>query len=195
MFKFLKNLPPHEKRLTLSTVLTLIRIGLVPFVVSSMIIGLWGWACGLFIAAALTDIADGYLARWLNERTFLGACLDPIADKLLVVSCFFTLAFVHTPLFGIPLWFVLLVLLKEIILIVGACIIYISKGSVEIRPTLLGKVTTVIQMSFIVWLFACYFFRWTPIKTYYIMLGVMLAALSISLVQYMAIGLKQVRQQ
>src|SRR5476651_2511993 len=140
-FSFLKKLPDHEKKITFSTLLTLARIAITPMIVIAMATFNWGIACTLFCIAAATDIADGYLARWLNERTFLGACLDPIADKLLVLSCFFTLAFVQSPLFSIPLWFVLLVLCKELILIIGATILYYLKGHITIHPTLLGKTT------------------------------------------------------
>ena len=193
-FKFLKKLPPHEKKMTLSTYLTLVRIALVPFIIFSMIFNYWGLAFSLFTIAAITDILDGNLARWLNEKTFLGACLDPIADKLLVLSVFFMLAFVQSPLFSIPLWFVLLVLFKEAILIIGSFILYQRKGHIEIQPTVLGKMTTVVQMGFIMWLFACYFFTWVPKKTYYSMLGIVLVLVFATLVQYIKIGIAQLQK-
>jgi len=193
-FSFLKKLPDHEKKLTFSTLLTLTRIAISPVIVIAMATFNWGVAFILFCIAAMTDIADGYLARWLNERTFLGACLDPIADKLLVLSCFFTLAFVQSPLFSIPLWFVLFVLCKELILVVGAITLYCRKGHIEIHPTWLGKVTTVVQMGFIIWLFACYFFNWIPVKTYYSMLGIVILLVLSSLVQYTIIGIRQLQK-
>lgn len=187
----LKRLPPEEKRITIPTIFTLLRIFLTPFIVIAMIAGNWGFAFGLFLVACITDTIDGSLARYLNAKTFLGACLDPIGDKLLILSIFFTLAFVKTPLFVIPLWFVLLVLCKELILVFGALFVFIHQGHIEIQPTMLGKLTAVAQMSFIMWLFACYFFRWMPVKTYYTMLGILLILISFSLIQYMRIGLKQ----
>lgn len=190
-FQFFKKLPDHEKKITLSTWFTLVRIFAVPFIVGAMIFGYWGVAFGLFTVAAITDVLDGNLARWLNEKTFLGACLDPLADKFLVLSVFFTLAFVQSPLFSIPLWFVLAVLCREVIMICGAFILYRLKGHIEIQPTLLGKTTTVVQMGFIMWLFACYFFAWVPIKTYYSMLGIVLILVFITLAQYVKIGIRQ----
>lgn len=187
-FHFFKKLPDHEKKITLSSCITLVRILAVPFIVAAMIFGYWGLAFGLFTLAAFTDILDGNLARWRNEKTFLGACLDPLADKALVLSVFFTLAFVQSPLFSIPLWFVLLVLFRELIMIFGALIIHHLKGHIEIQPTLLGKLTTVVQMGFIMWLFACYFFAWVPIKTYYSMLGIVLILVFITLAQYIRIN-------
>lgn len=191
MINFLKKLPAHEKKITLSTLLTLLRIALTPCIVACMLMGWWGIAFTLFCIAAISDALDGYLARLWHEQTFLGACLDPIADKLLVLSCFFTLAFIQSPLFTIPQWFVVLVLLKEIILIGGSIVFYVIKGHIDIKPTLLGKMSTVVQMCFIIWLFACYFFSWLPVKTYTSMLGIVLILVFASLVQYGTIGMRQ----
>ena len=76
---------------------------------------------------------------------------------------------VRTPLFSIPTWFCWFVLAKELLQLVGAFAIWQFKGNIEIKPTRLGKLTTFIQVCFIVWLFACYFFKWLPIKTYWFM--------------------------
>lgn len=184
-----QHLPDTEKRITIPTLFTLSRILLVPVIIGSMVMGCWGAAFFFFVFACLTDVIDGLLARFLNEKTFLGACLDPIADKLLLISCFFTLAFVSTPLFSIPRWFVLFVVSKEVIQIAGASVIYYVRGHLNVQPTLLGKMTTFIQMIFIMWLFACYFFCWMPIKTYYTMLGIMIFFITVSFVQYVRIGL------
>jgi cardiolipin synthase len=188
--RIFQHLPDTEKRITIPTLCTLSRIIVIPVIVGSMIMGCWGCAFFFFVFACLTDVIDGLLARYLNEKTFLGACLDPIADKLLLISCFFTLAFVSTPLFSVPRWFVLFVVSKEVIQIAGACIIYYSRGYLNVQPTVLGKTTTFIQMIFIIWLFACYFFCWMPIKTYYTMLGIMIFFISGSFIQYTRIGLR-----
>lgn len=192
---FFKKLPDHEKKITLSTMFTLGRIALVPFIVGAMITWHWGLAFGLFVVATVTDFLDGNLARLLNEKTFLGACLDPIADKFLILSCFFTLAFVQSPLFTIPLWFVLLVLCNELVVILGSCILYYVNGHIVIEPTMLGKMTTVVQMGFIMWLFACYFFAWLPTKTYYSMLGIVLILVFAKVVQYVRIGITQIQKR
>lgn len=193
-FSFLKNLPAHEKRITISTVLTCTRIVTVPLIVMAMSLGHWGIAFGLFLYASLTDTVDGTLARLRHEQTILGACLDPIADKLLVLSVFTTLACISTPLFVIPGWFVFLVLLKEVMQLAGALILYSIKGHIEVQPTILGKLTMLVQLSFIAWLFACYFFHWMPIKTYYTMLGVVLVLVFAAFVQYAQIGLRYLRR-
>ncbi|HLJ30799.1 MAG TPA: CDP-alcohol phosphatidyltransferase family protein [Candidatus Babeliales bacterium] len=184
----LKHLPESERRITLATLVTLIRILLVPLIIKAMVAGWWGYAFFFFIFACFTDLMDGLLARLLNEKTFLGACLDPIADKLLLLSCFATLAFVSTPLFAVPRWFVFFVMSKEIIQLVSAFLIYYVRGHLNVQPTYLGKTTTCLQMIFIMWLFACYFFCWVPIKTYYTMLSIMIFFITISFMQYTRIG-------
>jgi cardiolipin synthase len=186
-------LPPREKKITFSTVLTLIRFILIPFIVAAMVMDAWSVAFILFVIAAITDVLDGWTARWLNERTFLGAALDPIADKLLIVAVFATLAFIQPFLFTIPLWFVILVLLKELMQIIGAIFLYRLKGHLNIAPTLLGKATMMTQTIFISWLFACYFFNWVPIKTYYVMLTGTISLVLLTFIDYVRIGLLQAR--
>ena len=186
--RMFKRLLDREKKITLSTWLTLLRVMLVPFIVGAMITHYWGIAFVLFMIASFTDLIDGNLARLRNEKTFLGAVLDPIADKLLLLSVFFTLAFVQSPLFAIPKWFVWLVLIKEMLQGFGFILVYLIKGHIEVQPRLLGKLTTMVQMVFIMWLFACYFFEWLPIKTYYSMLGILLFLIGASFLQYAHMG-------
>ena len=192
-FHLFKKLPAREKKITFSTTLTLIRLILIPFIVGAMILDAWHSAFILFIIAAITDVLDGWTARWFNERTFLGAALDPVVDKLLVLAIFFTLAFIQPLLFTIPLWFVLLVLLKEMVQIGGAVFIYCARGHLTIAPTLLGKATMVVQTAFIAWLFSCYFYGWLPIKTYYVMLGAVLTLVALAFLDYARIGFAQWR--
>ena len=190
-FDFLKRISQEEKLLNIPNVLTLFRLLCVPVIVYAMLNSFWGVAFWTIIVASLTDVADGYIARNFNQQTFLGACLDPVADKVLVLSVYFTLAFAQSPLFTIPLWFVLLLLLKELVLIFGAIFIYTKKGGLEVRPSILGKLTMFVQVIFIFWLFACYFFEWVPVKTYYAMLGTVLVLVLSALYQYLMVGVKQ----
>ena len=192
-FHLFKKLPAHEKKITFSTSLTLARFVLIPLIVTAMIMHHWHAAFVFFMCAAITDVLDGWFARWLNERTFLGAALDPLADKLLVIAVFATLAFVQSPLFMIPLWFVWFVLLKELVQITGAIIIYNRKGHLNIAPTMLGKATMVAQTTFITWLFSCYFFHWVPIKTYFAMLAAVSSLVILSFIDYARIGFAQAR--
>ena len=190
---FLKKLSAHEKRLTIPTLFTIARIVLTPIIVTAMIYNKWGVAFWLFLLAALTDTIDGTLARLSGEKTFLGAALDPIADKFLILSVFLTLAFVKTPLFSVPLWFVSFVLIKEIIVLGGAGLMLSLGKPLHINPTWLGKTTTLMQITFIIWLFACYFFHWLPVKTYYAMLSLVAILVFLSFIQYVRIGFRSVQ--
>jgi len=189
-----RQLPSEQKRITVATLITIIRILLTPLIVYSMIMHQWGSAFVLFVIAAISDMLDGCIARFCNQQTFLGACIDPIADKLLLLACFFALAFIRTPLFAIPQWFVYIVLIKELTIIVGAAFLIVTASADTIRPTVLGKLTTVVQMLFIIWLFACYFFHWVPIKTYWTMLSLLLFLVLASLVHYIFIGIKALKK-
>ena len=203
ILKIFKSLPAQEKRLTIPNCLTLVRLISTPVIVLAMFKLYWGVAFWLIIFSALTDLLDGYIARRFNQKTFLGACLDPIADKLLILSVYFMLAFKQSPLFSIPLWFVILVLLKELLLIAGAIFLYIRQWQakhlganeqlIELQPTLLGKLTMLVQTLFIVWLFACYFMHWLPVKTYYTALGAVVCLVLSSLCEYATIGFRYLR--
>lgn len=177
-----------EPVLTLPTIITSVRIALIPFLVTAMTKQRWGVACALFVFAAATDGLDGYLARTRNEATFFGAALDAFADKALIISCFTTFAFVETPLLSIPIWFVCLVLFKELVLMLGTLKVYCRNQRLTIAPTFLGKATMVAQVFFILWLFTSYFFGWVPATIYLSMLGVLLALVFATLVQYAQIA-------
>ncbi len=185
---FFDQIPAHQKRLTLSTSLTLLRIILSPVLVACMANGWWSLAFLVFITAALSDLLDGFLARLRNEQTLLGACLDPIADKIFIISSFATVAFIQTPLFTIPGWFIWLMLLKEIALILGISVLYFVGLRIDIKPTILSKTTTAVQLLFIGWLFIVYFFNWLPLKTYYVLLGSVVVMTCMTLFQYAYIG-------
>lgn len=184
------TIPPHEKRLTVATMFTLLRIALIPAMVVARIQGQWALACGLFLLAAATDFLDGWLARIRREETILGACLDPVADKILIVACFAVFALHDTTALAVPVWFVITMLIKELILCVGAVCIYIHTGHIEVKPTLLGKATTAIQLLVIAWLFACHFFVWMPLRTHTLIITFLFCLVGITLVQYGRIGLR-----
>jgi cardiolipin synthase (CMP-forming) len=187
--RLFNHLPAAEKRITIPTFFTLLRIIVIPIIIAAMIKARWDIAFFFFAFACMTDLVDGFLARLLDAKTFLGACLDPIADKLLLLSCFLTLVFISTP-FSIPQSFVLFIVAKELLQLTGAVVIYWMQGHLDVKPTMLGKTTTCIQMIFILWLFASYFFRWIPVTVYYSMLIIMTGFISASFLQYVRIGLR-----
>ena len=145
-FKRLFTLLMHERWLTLPTLLTIARIALAPFVIAAIFSGRWSAAFLLFFCASVTDLLDGALARLLGEHTILGAFLDPIADKFLMLTVLWSLTVAQGALCIIPTWFFLLVLCKELALVSGVILFCWTRGAVEMRPSLIGKVATALQM-------------------------------------------------
>jgi CDP-diacylglycerol--glycerol-3-phosphate 3-phosphatidyltransferase len=114
-----------------------------------------------FSVAAVSDAVDGYLARRYNQRSQLGAILDPMADKLLLVSGILLLSFDwHGRLPQVPLWLAGTILGRDFLLLIGLVVIYYSCGRVAVRPVFIGKVATVLQMVCVIWGLLKWDFRW-----------------------------------
>lgn len=190
---FLSTLPAHEKRITRATFFTLLRIALIPCIMMYMIKHDWFVAGLLFCCAAITDSIDGALARFYNERTVLGAFLDPLADKLLVLSCFSLFAYLQPPAGSVPWWFVILVLSKEIMLIIGAYAVYMMRGTLNIKPTWFGKAAMLVQVLFILWLFICIHIPAWYITFYPMMITAAVLFVIASCIDYAAQGIKYIR--
>jgi len=132
--------------MNLPNYITLARVILIPFFVNFMIYGYYPAALLVFGAACITDALDGLIARLMNQKTALGAFLDPMADKLLILSAFITLVALHR----LPFWLLIIVISRDAILTIGSLVIYFMKDSLKIIPSLLGKLTTVLQLAVVV---------------------------------------------
>jgi CDP-diacylglycerol--glycerol-3-phosphate 3-phosphatidyltransferase len=113
-------------------------------------------AIAIFIVAAVSDGLDGYVARHYGQRSSLGIILDPIADKGLLLSGIITLSLISwsevEPKSGqFPVWFPVLVISRDAILLVGTLVLYLLNGNVHVKPHWTGKVATVMQMVAIGW--------------------------------------------
>lgn len=108
-------------------------------------------ALATFVVAALSDGLDGYLARHYNQRSRLGVILDPIADKALLLSAVITLSFAQWTN-ALPIWFAILVIGRDIVIMVGVAIIYLLAGSVKMGPHWTSKVCTALQMLCVSWI-------------------------------------------
>ncbi len=107
----------------------------------------------VFIAATLSDAVDGFIARTRNQKTPLGTFLDPIADKLLLVSAIVVLSFKSPPLgFYLPSWFSILAISRDLFICSGVLLIHILNGHVKVVPSILGKLATVSQMVCVLWI-------------------------------------------
>ena len=146
--------------MTTANKVTIARILLIPFFVVEVlyyvntgkpvhrILGLLS-----FGIAALCDGVDGYIARRYNQRSELGAVLDPLADKLLLVSAIVLLSFDHRPfLQPIPLWVTGTIIGRDILLLVGLILIQMMVGKVKVKPRMFGKIATVLQMIAVLWI-------------------------------------------
>lgn len=105
-----------------------------------------------FGLAAISDGLDGYIARRYNQRSELGAVLDPLADKLLLVSGIVILSLNNGPLLPrIPLWLTVTILSRDVLLLIGLALLHYLNCRVAIRPVFVGKVATVLQMVCVIW--------------------------------------------
>ncbi|HEY2989166.1 MAG TPA: CDP-diacylglycerol--glycerol-3-phosphate 3-phosphatidyltransferase [Candidatus Binatia bacterium] len=129
--------------LNLPNFLTLIRIVAIPFFLVLLASHLYLDALIVFVLGGVTDALDGFVARRMNQKTSLGAYLDPVADKLLLTSSFIMLGMMG----GIPLWLVVLVVSRDTVILIGyVAISFLVDERMEVQPTLMGKLSTVFQL-------------------------------------------------
>ena len=123
--------------------LTLLRIVAIPAFLILLEDLRYGEALGLFIAAGVTDGIDGAIARLTHTKTTLGAYLDPAADKLLLVSAFIALGFMHE----VPRWLVVLVISRDVVVVLGYFLLFmLTRETMEVRPNAGGKLSTFLQL-------------------------------------------------
>jgi cardiolipin synthase len=128
---------------TAPNLLTLSRIFLAPFLVSAILDNHYALSFGLFVAAGLTDLLDGLLARLLKQYTMLGQYLDPVADKLLLSTLFLVLTYKNL----IPARVTAMVLGRDVGILLVAAILYATVGRREFRPSIFGKCSTLAQIA------------------------------------------------
>jgi cardiolipin synthase (CMP-forming) len=130
---------------TVPNIITIMRLFLVPLIVLALISGNMGWAFVGFLIAGISDGIDGMLARWLDQRSELGAYLDPIADKLLLVSVFIVLGFLGE----LPPWLVIGVVSRDALIVGAVVLASIMNRPVAARPLMISKMTTAAQIVLI----------------------------------------------
>jgi cardiolipin synthase len=138
--------------ITVPNLLTLVRMALIPVFVSLLFYQKFLLALGVFVIAGITDGLDGLLARRFHQQSPLGRILDPIADKMMLVTSFVVLSMrgvYPTPLpkhLPIPFWVTITVISRDVFILVGAAAINMVSGFRAFRPSLPGKVSTVVQI-------------------------------------------------
>ena len=131
--------------LTAANQLTILRMLLIPAFVIQLLYGYRGWALVTFLAAGLTDLLDGVIARATGQKTTLGAWLDPMADKLLLVTMFVMLTLPNMGAANrLPLWFTVLVISRDVAIVLTVAVVNLAVGPRTFRPSMLGKMATAV---------------------------------------------------
>src|SRR5258706_14631342 len=157
--------------MTTANKITILRMLLVPFFVVEVLYYVKDGhelhrllALLSFAVAAICDGVDGYIARRYNQRSELGAILDPLADKLLLVSGIVVLSFDHRPrLDTIPLWLTGTIIGRDILILAGMVVIQMTVGKVKVRPRISGKISTVLQMVIVLWILLQWGEKWLKV--------------------------------
>ncbi len=129
--------------MSIPNIITFLRLLIVPVAVYALLERELGWAFWLFVAAGISDALDGAIARMFRSQTLLGAYLDPIADKALLVSVYVTLAHIGE----IPLWLAILVVFRDVMIVGGVLLAYTLKESLAMQPLGISKVNTFAQIA------------------------------------------------
>jgi cardiolipin synthase len=128
----------------LPNLISLLRLAASPLVVWLILNDRLGAAMWLFVAAGISDAVDGYLARILRQRTRLGAYLDSLADKMLLVCVFVTLGQVGK----IDSWLVILVVSRDVMIVGGIILLFLLDQRIEVEPSFISKANTTVQIAF-----------------------------------------------
>ncbi len=164
----------------LPNLLTVLRIGLVPPLVLAMLEQQYRTAFILFSVAGMTDFIDGQLAKRFNWTSEFGAMVDPLADKLLMVTTVLILASQEL----LPWWVAAIILGRDIIIVSGAVAYRLWIGTYQFAPTLLGKTNTLFQILYLGMVLIYYSQWWQPPYLISILLALMVATTVMSGCQY-----------
>jgi cardiolipin synthase len=146
---------------TLPNFITLVRLAALPFFLVCISDGRFGIALAIFVAAGLSDGVDGFLARRFDMKSALGAYLDPIADKLLLMTSYLFLAIPTYPAkTKVPVWLAVMVLSRDFLLLLVGLLLILTSGKKRFPPTWAGKVTTVVQIVTVLFVLCANVWDW-----------------------------------
>jgi len=144
--------------LNIPNTLTILRILLIPVIVGFLVYDYFDFALVTLLIAALTDMLDGSIARMANQKTEFGAYLDPLADKLLLMTTFITFSLLDM----VPVWSVIVVVSRDAILLTGTLLARVTNTKINASPSLLGKATTVFQLVYIILVLVFFSYQFDP---------------------------------
>jgi cardiolipin synthase (CMP-forming) len=131
--------------ISLPNMITFLRIILIPVFVTALVYRRYDYALALFVTASLTDMLDGLLARLTDQKTKLGAFLDPLADKVLLLT-----SFILFSVYGwVPTWLTITVISRDLIVTLGWLLLYLTSDITRVEPTLIGKAAIASQLMLI----------------------------------------------
>ncbi|HYL98868.1 MAG TPA: CDP-alcohol phosphatidyltransferase family protein [Blastocatellia bacterium] len=137
--------------LNLPNALTLFRIVLILPFLYLISRGSYLMAMAVFVAAAVSDFADGYAARKLKQQSYAGRLLDPLADKLLITAAYIVMAIPHRSLPSIPLWLAIAVVGRDVLILLGSLAVYALVRFKDFKPAFISKVNTTVELAFILY--------------------------------------------
>ena len=177
--------------LTTANQLTILRIVFVPVFIILLAYHELGWALGTFVAAGITDVLDGLIARRFGQKTSIGAALDPLADKLLMTSSILILSLPQMEFMNIiPRWLMILIIFRDVFILLVSLIVVLMVGWRVLTPTSYGKASTFMQVLTV---FAVLYANWRHValpelQIAFYMTGLMTA---FSGLHYLVRGLRQ----
>jgi len=177
----------NDRILNIPNILTLARIVITPFIVFAIMEGEAAFALVLMGIAGITDMLDGAIARHFNQRSIVGAFMDPLADKLMLLSTIVTLFFINE----IPLFLFLAVVFRDLVIMVGAIAYEVVTGKLEMQPTMSSKITTVLQITLVLTVLADMAWQFPAELFYQSILWSTFAFTCISGVQYMVVWMRK----
>ncbi len=130
--------------MTIPNLITVFRLILVPIVIVTILQEEWKWAFALFVIAGISDGLDGYIARQFDLRSEFGAVIDPLADKVLLVAIYITLAIVEV----IPSWLAIVVVSRDLMIVMAFMVSWVMEQPMAVKPLFLSKVNTALQIAF-----------------------------------------------
>lgn len=138
--------------MNLANKISIARIILIPFFIAAIVYSRMDIALLFFMLAVISDGLDGFIARTFKQKTTLGTIIDPVADKLLLLSAYICLSIVNhiPPYLKLPPYVPIIVISRDAIIVLGSVVIYLVKGDLKVTPSVTGKITTFFQMITIV---------------------------------------------
>lgn len=171
----------RDGRVSIPNIITLGRILLVPLIIWAIAASQMQFAFAVFVMAGLSDAVDGFLAKRFNMASELGALLDPLADKALLVSVFVALG-----IWGaMPLWLVILVVSRDIIIVAAVIISWLFGKPIPMKPLMVSKLNTVAQVTFAAVVLAALGFGVTARPYDFILMGFVTVLTLVSIALYL----------